>query len=229
MTSRQSGAAVLSGEATRRTAAETRRQVVEATVALLEEQGARGLTVSAVMQRAAVSRTAFYRQFPDVYAVVSEVLEQIAERLATETAPWFRDPDAVGSVDIVADNVLRSAKVLKPLIKLMQAITDAAGLDEGLRTLWRDGVIQHRIDATAWAIRRDQHAGAIRATLDPDASALALILMGERVALEILGRQDGTPEQYARVIAPMWEATLFGSHQLEGARRAHDDRASHPR
>jgi AcrR family transcriptional regulator len=202
---------------TRRNAAETRRRVIDATVELLEEQGARGLNVSRIMERAGVSRTAFYRQFPDVYAVVSEVLAGIADQLAVGAAPWFRDPDAVGSVDVIVPNAIRSGRVIKPLAKLIQAIVDAAGYDETLRGLWREGVVRARIDATAWAIRRDQAAGVVRPSIDPEATALALTLMGEHVVLEILGRQDGSPEQYARIVAPVWEAVLFGTHRIDDA------------
>ena len=212
--------AVAESDSRRQSAAATRRQVGEATVELLEERGARGLSVSAIMKRAGVSRTAFYRQFSDVYAVVGELLERMAERLAGGAAPWFRDPEAVGSVDVIVSNAVRSARVLKPLVKQMQAIVDAAALDDSLRALWRDGVVQARIDATAWAIRRDQAAGAVRSTIDPETTALALTLMAEQVALEILGRQDGTPEQYAQIIAPVWESVIFGTHHIEDARLA---------
>jgi AcrR family transcriptional regulator len=207
-------------ESSRQSAAQTRRHVIEATVELLEEQGARGLTVSGIMKRAGVSRTAFYRQFPDVYAVVKELLVNIAERLATGAAPWFSDPNTVGSVDVIVPNAVRSAQVIKPLIKQVQAIIDAAGFDGSLRSMWREGVVQARVDAIAWAIRRDQAAGAVRSTIDPDEVALALTLMGEQVALEVLGRQDGTAEQYARIIAPIWEAVVFGTNHIEAARRA---------
>jgi hypothetical protein len=47
-------------------------------------------------------------------------------------------------------------------------------------------------------------------SLDPDSTALALTLMGERLALEVLGRRDGSPEEYAAVLAPIWESVLFG-------------------
>ena len=221
-----SAATVGVGVSTRQSAAHTRQQVIEATVELLEEQGARGLTVIAIMERAGISRTAFYRQFADVYAVVGELLTRIAERLAAEAAPWFRDPDAVGSVDVIVPNAVRSARVLKPFAKQVRAIVDAAGFDETLRALWRDGVVQARIDATAWAIRRNQAAGAVRPTVDAETSAMAMILMAEQVALEILGRQDGSPEQYAQIIGPIWESVLFGTHQIEDARIAaldHED------
>ena len=50
----------------------------------------------------------------------------------------------------------------------------------------------------------------MRPGLDPDATALALTLMGEQLSLELFGRGDATPEQYAAILAPIWEAVLFG-------------------
>jgi hypothetical protein len=35
-------------------------------------------------------------------------------------------------------------------------------------------------------------------------------IMGEQVALEVLGRRDGSPEEYASILAPIWESVLFG-------------------
>jgi hypothetical protein len=31
-----------------------------------------------------------------------------------------------------------------------------------------------------------------------------------QVAIEVLGRQDGSPEELAAVLAPIWESALFG-------------------
>jgi hypothetical protein len=76
--------------------------------------------------------------------------------------------------------------------------------------MWHERFVQPRIDATAAAIRRDQATGAIRATLDPDDTALALQTMGITIALQILGREGGEPERVADIIAPIWQAVLFG-------------------
>ena len=91
----------------------------------------------------------------------------------------------------------------------MCAIVDAAATDERLRRGWRERVIQARIDVTAASIRRDQEAGALRRSLDPVATAHALTLMDEALLLEIMGRRGGTPEEFARVAAPIWIHVLF--------------------
>jgi hypothetical protein len=62
---------------------------------------------------------------------------------------------------------LQAGRTVKPLITLWGAILDASADDTTLRTLWRDTVVQPRIDVTAAAIRRDQAAGAIPLDIDP--------------------------------------------------------------
>jgi hypothetical protein len=91
----------------------------------------------------------------------------------------------------------------------MCAITDAAGADPALRRLWRDSLVQARMDATEAAIRRDQAAGVIRASLDARDTAHALILLLESLTLEILGRQHGSPEEFARIATPIWNHVLL--------------------
>jgi AcrR family transcriptional regulator len=194
----------------RQSGPETRRQIMEAATELLEERGAAGLNVSAIMERAGVSRTAFYRQFDDVHGVVATVLGAIASELAEHAGAWFRDADAVGSRDVIYPNAVRAGRTIKPFITLLGAIVDATALDPALRTMWRETVLRPRSDGAAAAIRRDQTAGVVPMSIDPDSTALALTLMGEQVALEVLGRRGGSPEEYASILSPIWEAVLFG-------------------
>lgn len=194
----------------RRSASEAREEIIGATIALLTEEGAASLNVHAIMRRAGISRTAFYRQFGDVYDVVTAVLERIGADLLADEPDWFRVPGAVGSREILYGNAVQSGRAIERWAAPLGAIHDASGLDERLRTLWRDGFMAVRIEMVAAAIRRDQDAGAIRADLDADATSLALNLMSEQVGLEILSRGGGTPEDYARLVAPIWEAVLFG-------------------
>lgn len=187
-----------------------RGRILAAGRELLLELGVAGLSVSAVMERAQISRTVFYRRFPDVGEVVAELLREVCDELAVRSGEWFVDPTAVGSRAVVVPNSIGFATALQPHAALLCAISDAASADPRLRALWWSELLQPRVDATAAAIRRDQRAGAVRSDLDADATAFALTLMGERVALELLGRRGGTPEEFARMIGPIWEATLFG-------------------
>lgn len=194
----------------RQSGASTRAKIVDATASLLEERGIAELTVSAIMTRASVSRTAFYRQFDRASDVLSALMESLLIELESQAGAWFTDVEAVGSRDVVWENALRDGRAIKPRIRLLRAIVDATAVDEPLRTMWRATFTQSWVDATAAAIRRDQAVGAIRPGLDPDTTALALTLMSEQLALEVLGLQDGTPEAYAAILTPIWGAVLFG-------------------
>lgn len=48
-------------------------------------------------------------------------------------------------------------------------------------------------------------------------------MMGERASYDFLGRQRrGEPEDYARMLAPIWVAALFGTVPTAEARAAKD-------
>ena len=188
-----------------------RDSILDATAELLLRDGAGGLRVNAIMSEAGVSRTAFYRRFRSAHDAVGALLARLLAEISTGAVDWMQDPSSVGDADMVEANLVQSGRNLAPHAELLCAIVDAAGSDGELRRLWRDVVVQARIDATEAAIRRDQVAGAIRASLDAADAARALTLMNSELALEILGRRGGTAEEFARVTAPIWISVLFGA------------------
>ena len=185
-----------------------RGAIVDATVELLLREGAAGLNVKAIMAEACVSRTAFYRRFDTAHDAVVAVLDRLLAHMVRTNDDWLAG-GIVGTPDIVETNLVHNGVVLAPYVPLMCAIVDAAGTDERLRRVWRERVIQERIDVTEASIRRDQEAGALRTTLDPVATAHVLTLMNEALLLEIIGRRGGTPEEFGRIAAPIWIHTLF--------------------
>lgn len=163
---------------------------------------------------------AFYRQFSDLSGVVAALLEILVEELFSQAGEWFTDDDAAGSRDVIWENALRDGRAIKLRIGLFSAIVAASALDESLRAIWRQSVTQPWIDATVVAIRRDQAAGVVRSSLDADATALALTLMSEQLALEVIGRQDVEPEDYAAILTPIWTAVLFGTAHPDQTERS---------
>lgn len=195
---------------TRLTGAEARARIIATTVTLIEESGVAGATVTRVMERAGVSRTAFYRHFSDLYDVMGLVLQEVGAEILHQSGDWLNDRQSIGSPDVVYSNLLHYAQAYAPHGRLLAALSDAATADPRVHQLWRDGVVQAYMDATTSAIERDQAVGAIRADLDARAVSYALTMMGERASYDFLGRhQRGDPEAYARMLAPVWIGTLF--------------------
>jgi AcrR family transcriptional regulator len=188
--------------------ARARRAILEAAEAILTEEGMPGLSVSAIMRRAGISRTAFYRRFDDVYGVVAAVLERITGELVAASGDWFRD--RIGSPEVIHGNLLSFGRAFEPYGPMLDAIRVAASLDEGIGTLWA-GLVQAFRDATEAAIRRDQAAGVVDGGLDAAGAAVALTWMGEQASLDLMGRRaSGGPEAYAGLLTPVWTRTLFG-------------------
>ncbi len=76
--------------------AETRRRIVEATVALHEARGPARTTVSDIAERAGVERATVYRHFPDERALLTACTgHYAAQHPRPDPAPWadIADPD----------------------------------------------------------------------------------------------------------------------------------------
>ncbi|MEX1279222.1 MAG: TetR/AcrR family transcriptional regulator [Acidimicrobiia bacterium] len=184
-----------------------RHAITQSAEAILAEEGMPGLTVSAIMRRADISRTAFYRLFDDVYAVVADLVTLLGAELAAASGSWYQGE--TGSPEVIHGNLLSYARAVAPHGSTLEAIRDAGAFDPDVRELWRR-LVRGFADATEAAIRRDQDAGAIDAELDPAGTALALTLMGEQASIALFGRNGtGTPESYADLLTPIWSRTLF--------------------
>jgi AcrR family transcriptional regulator len=189
------------------TRAAARRTIIRTVEAILADEGMPGLNVSAIMRRADISRTAFYRVFDDVYAVLADLVESLGAELATASGTWYRGE--TGSPEVIHGNLRSYARVFAPHGPTLEAIRDAGAFDADVRELWRH-LVQGFADAAEAAIRRDQRSGAIDADLDAALAARALTLMGEQASIALFGRHGtGTPESYADLLTPVWSRTLF--------------------
>jgi AcrR family transcriptional regulator len=75
---------------------ETRRRIVEATVALHEEQGVIRTTISDVATRAGVERATVYRHFPDERALITACTGHYsAQHPLPNPTPWLATADPV--------------------------------------------------------------------------------------------------------------------------------------
>jgi AcrR family transcriptional regulator len=198
-------------KAKRTPAAETRALIIDAARALLVDEGPAAVTVVSVMERANVSRTAFYRQFDSIYDLLAEIVLLMRADLMAESGTWMTIPAAVGSPAVVYPNLVVWARAVGENIDLLTAVHDACACDPRLQDLWRESFIQPFADASEVSIERDQKAGAVSPEVDARATALMLTLLGEAAMFELVGRQRVSPERYAEIVAPFWSNVLFGT------------------
>jgi TetR/AcrR family transcriptional regulator, ethionamide resistance regulator len=164
--------------ANRRRREEARQRILDATRQILQDKPFRDLTVDELMSATGLSRTAFYRYFPDREAVLLELLEEVWGDLADA-----RDAEAVGADFDDAASMARLTELLAANQAVLKAITDAAPGDEDLDRAYRAFMHSYWIDdLTARIVEAQRHG--LGAGLDPVLAGEALGWMVERMVTQ---------------------------------------------
>jgi TetR/AcrR family transcriptional regulator, ethionamide resistance regulator len=168
--------------ANRRRREEARQRILDAARQILQGKPFRDLTVDELMSATGLSRTAFYRYFPDREAVLLELLEEVWGELADA-----RDAEAVGADFDDATSMARLTGLLAANQAVLKAITDAAPGDEDLDRAYRAFMHSYWIeDLTARIVEAQSHG--LAAGLDPDLAGEALGWMVERMVTQSVSR-----------------------------------------
>jgi TetR/AcrR family transcriptional regulator, ethionamide resistance regulator len=168
--------------ANRRRRNETREQILEPARRELKTKPFRELTVDDLMQGTGMSRTAFYRFFPDREAVLLDLLEDVWGSLAEA-----RDREGTGG-DVSADSIAALRGLLAENRSLLKAVADATASDEEVERSYRAFMRDYWIDDLTDRIRKAQERGLAQG-LAPELAGEALGWMAERMVTQTLGRE----------------------------------------
>lgn len=183
------------GQTMGRKGMQTRRRLIDATLAQLETTRLRDLRVSDIAREAGTSAATFYVYFPDVSDAVLAALEELTqsapELLAIVNEDWSEGDPEVRARRIV-DSYAQIWYQHEPLLRVRNLAADEG--DNRFR-LAREKAIRGMLAASADAIRRAQAAGWVFSELEPVAAAGVLMAMLERFAAVRLMQRNGFPEQ----------------------------------
>lgn len=186
----------------------TREEILGAAHDMLTESGFRKFTVAALMERASVSRPAFYQYFASRYDVVAEIVRRITAGIDEVATPWLENPEA-GAGELLTGLEALADKIAKDGM-LYRGIVDASAADHQVEQAWRFGVIANYCERTEAKIRSAQEAGKVPASLDPQITALAMVLMTERVFYDKLASETpDDPKRVAKAVCDIWSSTLY--------------------
>jgi len=187
---------------------ETHGRLLEATRALVEELPWSRVTIELIAERGGITRTAFYKHFADLRAVLLALLAETAAQLEAIPVEW---EDAA---DESPEALLRHAVgVLVATFyehgRLLQAFAEEAAHDDEVLRLYAE--LGGRLSAgVAQRIVRDVAAGA-SSLADPEEVATALVWMNERYLRQRFGRHPlADPERAAEALSEVWIRTVYG-------------------
>lgn len=186
--------------------AATEQAILDATEALLADRAFRDLSIEEVMARAGLTRTAFYRYFPDLEAVLIRKLLAIRGELGEAADLWLRvDADPRAGLLPAATGL---AQIFRRHGRLLLALADASAGSPDIEEAWHAAIqsfvapVRERIESLC----RD----GLCVLDNPAQTAVALVWMNERYLLETFGRGQGVSISVAaRTVASIWHRTLF--------------------
>ena len=186
----------------RRGAAE--QAILDATDALLVDHDFRDLTIEEVMASTGLSRTTFYRYFPDLDAVLLRRLIQLGGDLHDAADSWLQDPSTglEAGVEFVT--------MIKDHARLLMAFDQAAGTGTEIAETWR-AILQDITDGCCQFVVRLKAEGSCDIA-EPCETARALVAMTLRYLLEAFTLDATTDVQLAAAtLADIWQRTLFST------------------
>jgi AcrR family transcriptional regulator len=182
--------------------------VLRATEALLGEGSSyASLSIERIATRAGISRTAFYFYFADKRELLMRLAADVAEQLYREAGTWWSGSgDGTQQLDEALGKIAALYRAHGPLVC---AIVEVAASDPPVGAFWRE-LVGKFVSASAERIETEQAAGRADATLDPTATAFALVWMTERSLHQMLVQEDPVPPaDLVAALARVWRSTVY--------------------
>ena len=147
--------------------------IVAATLDLLFHQGFAGLSVEEVAKQAGVSKATIYRRFPSKVDLVISSLRWIG-------LPEDQEPDDTGTLEgdftAIGDRIAADRKRTGISgLTMPRLVSEAAATDPDLFEVLQERLIEPRVGAVRTVVRRAVERGELRADLDIEAAADALM------------------------------------------------------
>lgn len=185
-----------------------RRAIMQAVESLLEQVRYEDLRIEDVMGEAGLTRTAFYRYFPDLEAVLLAWLDVIRVELDEAANRWLAtdvDPD-----DGILAATTGLAEVWSRHSRLLKAILDAATSGSRMQVSWR-AMVESFFQPVEQRFADLARRGRIAVT-HPEETARALVWMCERYLSETFAQGRDVPIQTAGItLADIWRRVALST------------------
>jgi AcrR family transcriptional regulator len=196
----------------RRRGDKQRRAIVAAVRELLEEKPFAELSVSTISDRAGVARSGFYFYFDSKYAVLAQILGEVAEELEELTGDFAPRGDDETPAQFARRMVGSAAAVYAHNDPVMSACNSARSTDAEIREIldgFNDSVIDQIVPIVEAEIAggtADPITSDVRGLVRTLSAATALTLSGESLFLG----PERDRDRAVQVLEKLWLHALWG-------------------
>ena len=191
----------------------TRAEILDAAFEFLWSHPFRDMTVDALMAMIPPSRTAFYKYFDDIHALMAEMLKRLETEILDGVNPWLSDDG--DPVALLYESLAAEVQVGYRYGPFIKAISDASGTNANVEDQW-NWLLDRFDDAVSERITADQALGLIEA-FDPGPVATALNRVDAAIYARGFGhRPRSRPGPILDSIARVWISTLYGQQWATG-------------
>ncbi|MGI8983608.1 MAG: TetR/AcrR family transcriptional regulator [Acidimicrobiales bacterium] len=177
--------------------AEADRAILRAAVDLLADEGYGGVTMEGVAARAGVGKATVYRRWPSKSALVVDAVTACREQRCELPETGSARDDLLAFVGGFMDHLRTSDAG-----RVMPALVAELSRSPELADAFREGFVQPRRAKVLEAVRRGVERGEVRAGVDPEVVADAVVaLLMHRFLITGMEIDDGLPE---RVLDVLW-------------------------
>jgi AcrR family transcriptional regulator len=174
---------------------------------LVEDRPWAEVSIAEVTKRAGLTRTAFYKHFPDRRALLMALFEELSTDLAAAPDAWQRGEDG-DPAELLTEAVGALVATFHSHGRLLSAIAGEAAHDRELADVYaRFG--ERLAVGVAARIQRDVAAG-VSTVEDPAEVAAALVWMNERYLQARFGRRPlADPGRCTAALVEVWVRAIY--------------------
>lgn len=181
--------------------------ILQATHGLLQDRSASEVTIADIMDAVGLSRTAFYRYFPDVNTVLVRLLNEVKAKFAVD---WIESPDDANFTEVIDADARSAVAQFEEHAAIMRACLDARTTSPELYAAWLQNV-EESVQRTATRIEDLNRRGVTKVS-SPEETARALCTLTIYYATEGLARVEGKGrEVIADTLMAVWYRTIFAT------------------
>lgn len=199
-------------ELPRRRGDRQRRAIIEAVRELLQEKPFAELSVSSISERAGVARSGFYFYFDSKYAVLAQILGEVAAELEELTGDFAPRRADESPAQFAKRMVGSAAAVYAHNDPVMSACTSARSTDAEIRDIL-DRFNEAVIDQIVGIVEPEIAAGTadpitddVRGLVRMLSAATSMTLSGE----SLFHGRDPNPDRAVDVLEKLWLHALWG-------------------